>query len=106
MRLFFLCAEEREQRAYRRNCRLEDVGQFECEAIIGTETYVGEASNKAEAKMAAAELAFQVKFSMVVFEANYRYCTRLRRSWAPRPMWARPITRPMPKWPPPIWPFR
>jgi Double-stranded RNA binding motif len=41
------------------------VGQFECEATVGSETYVGEANNKAEAKMAAAELAFQVRASTV-----------------------------------------
>lgn len=51
--------EERERRAYRRNCPLDAVGQFECEVTLGGQTYVGEAHSKAEAKLAAAELAFQ-----------------------------------------------
>ena len=39
------------------------MGQFECEVMLGSETYVGEAGNKVDAKLAAAELAFQVGVS-------------------------------------------
>jgi hypothetical protein len=54
--------EERERRAFKRKCRLENVGAFECEVTLGgRDVYVGEASNKNDAKLAAAELAFQAR---------------------------------------------
>jgi hypothetical protein len=38
------------------------VGAFECEVTLGgRDVYVGEASNKNDAKLAAAELAFQAR---------------------------------------------
>jgi hypothetical protein len=58
----FSVTEERERRAFKRKCRLENVGAYECEVTLGgRDVYVGEASNKNDAKLAAAELAFQAR---------------------------------------------